>query len=503
MTEGRKRKDGSVVFLNIQPKKPTAKCEYGHEHEKPEPPEKSHEYLANGYFMLGPLSHGQRLNLHVSYNRMLPEIKGGLVKEVVLSGKLVRPHGWQWKLIFSVQAPYPSLPRVSDSAVAIDFGWRRMPAITKPGADGKTVVIAPERIRVAALYDGHGWHEVHVPLDLTGVRDAKAGRKISPQASWDVEDQLGTLLQKCKEDLAKVDRTNWPKDALQLWQGHVKMREKGLRNLRRALANAGITVSAIEDWHKEHAVLFSRGRHIETKLVAARTHAYRNLLDGIAKQSKVVIIDKLQVGDKAERPGNRRVKRKQKHAETGVWDVRTQGERIEEASGKWRTFVCLSDFNRFFLEACSKYGTVVVEAPRHNNTCHEPGCGRPIEFKEALHAICPDGHRQEKNQNAARALWESITAKSVARAAEQESDALIEQTNAALKDPEITVENQERLIAKRDLQLESIARKAAIQALALRHKDNAPALSLDMINPQGRKLVRILETPLARGASAD
>jgi hypothetical protein len=59
------------------------------------------------------------------------------------------------------------------------------------------------------------------------------------------------------------------------------------------------------------------------------------------------------------------------------------------------------------------------------------------------------------------------------------------------------------LIAKRDLQLESIARKAAIQALALRHKDNAPALSLDMINPQGRKLVRILETPLARGASAD
>lgn len=58
---------------------------------------------------------------------------------------------------------------------------------------------------------------------------------------------------------------------------------------------------------------------MEIKLVDSRTHLYRNLLDGLANQCRVIILDSLEVKDKSERSRKRVIARKKKHAETDVW----------------------------------------------------------------------------------------------------------------------------------------------------------------------------------------
>lgn len=439
-------------WLNIQPHKVMAKCKNGHEHEKPAPPEKPQAYIFNGYFMLGPLASGERLDLHVAYNRPLTPHPQALVKEVALVGKHVRPRGWQWRMVFSVQAPFPVKPRERDCVTAIDLSWRHMPADVMPDpASGKKIVIAPDRIRIAAIYDGYRWHEVYLPTDLTRRRDAKAGdtspggagRKITPIESRAIEGRIGDGIQTCKEALAAADHSEWPEAAKLIWQGRKKMRERGLFSLRKELAAAGIVIKELEDWNEEYRLLSQRNRHIEIKLVNARTNFYRNLLDGIAKQSRAIILDVLKIKEKAERPRRRVIARKKKQAETGVWDARSGSETIQEAAAKWRNYVCLSDFRRFLKEACERYGTEIIEIPQ-DNSCED--CGEQIDFKEALHGECPNGHWQEKNKNAARRLW----------------------TEANIQD-----------------------------------KEAAPPLTLDLITSQGRKLVRLLENPLAQAASAD
>jgi hypothetical protein len=439
-------------WLNIVPHKATAKCKNGHEHEQPAPPEKPQEYLFNGYFMLGPKASGERLNLHVAYNRPLTPHQQALVKAVALVGKHVRPRGWRWKIVFSVQAPYPIKPRERDCVTAFDFSWRHMSSdVMQDPASGKEIIVAPDRIRIAAVYDGHCWHEVYLPTDLTRRRDAKAGdtspggagRKITPKESRAMDGRIGEGIQRCKEALAATDQSEWPEAAKRIWQRHKRMRQRGLFSIRKELAAAGIVIKELEDWNDEYGLLSQRNRHIQIKLVNTRTNFYRNLVDGIVKQSRAIILDGLKIKEKAERPRRRVIKRKKKHAEEGVWDARSRSEMIEDAAAKWRNYICLSDFRRFLKEACNRYGTEIIETSQ-DNSCED--CGEKIDFKEALYGECQNGHRQEKNKNAAQLLW----------------------TEANIPG-----------------------------------KEDAPPLSLDLITSQGRKLIRLLENPLARAATAD
>ncbi len=394
-------------WINFQVGLTEADCPNGHRQSK-QAPEVSREYLENGYFILGTTRNGQRIPLHVAYGTDLigtddAFIQGedALVKEVTLSLKWDRAHGWEAKQIFTIQAPYTPEPRLNEGVLAIDFGWRRMERIEENGQE-----VAPERLRIAAVYDGQEYFEICKPINLARQRMKRghSPRAVSPLLVWEIEAEIGAGVQRCKEALAQLDRSAWPADARETWQGNVKMRESGLFRLRRQLRDAGIVLPEFEAWVVSHDDLFKRSRQMERKIERAENALMRNIAYELAAQARVMIVDELQVKEKAVRAGRRKEARKDKHLETGQWEQRTEAERIEEHAAKWRDYAAISTFRRYLLEACAKFGVEVIRKPQ-DNLCAI--CGKPVEFAEALHAVCPDGHWREKNRNAVRELWES------------------------------------------------------------------------------------------------
>lgn len=370
--------------------------------------EPTKEYMCNGYFQLGTLRHGERINLHVAYDRPLPGCghpdaknpppihellrENALVKEVFLSGRQVNPFGWEWKLVFSVQAPFP-IENGGKGIFALDLGWRRL--------------YEPDGVLLGVIYDGQETHEIALPLDLTTKRAAKRkgfGKEDhwTPHNTWKLEAEMGVLLEECKTKLRAADKSGWPAAARRKMNGIVKMRDQGLFDLRYLLGKAGITEAAIEEWIEKTTPLFRKNRAIELQMIRSRDYLYRCAADGIARQARVVILDNLKIKEKATRPKRKKEARKAEFAETGIWPERSVEDRIEENAGKYRQHVSLGQFRLYLKEACAKHGVLVIEQS-HDNLCSE--CGEPIRFEEAYAAACSNGHWRQKNPNSAIDLW--------------------------------------------------------------------------------------------------
>lgn len=341
---------------------------------------------ARGHFTVD----GQAISLRANLSQSIPP--GALVKRVSLVGKLERPFGWQWKLMFSIAYPPPP-PAQSDAAcVGVDLGYRRF----------------EDRIRFGMIFDGSRFHELALPLDLTNRRAAKAGKRWDIREIWELESQIGCGVEACKASLKQLPKTDWPEEARGAMQGIAKMRERGLLKVRRLLRDAEITVPELETWWDDYQRLFRKSRHLELQIVATRTHLYRNLALSLARSCAAIAWEGgLSLRDLAESAGKKKKQRKEAIAE-GVSAERSPEDRIEEAAQKWRAYVCLSDFRRFLKEAVEKTTAALIDRPAAGttNTCEE--CGAPVDTGPDLVLTCANGHRRDQDKGSAKMLFEEI-----------------------------------------------------------------------------------------------
>lgn len=331
--------------------------------------------------------------LVVNCHRPLPA--GALVKRVMLTGKLVRPFGWEWKLVFSIQRPPCEVEPTAGAVVGVDLGYR----------------VLEDRVRFGMLYDGAKHYELALPLNLVSQRAARAGKTWDVRDVWEMESRLGLLVEACKEALLKVDRAHWPAKARASMSGIDKMRERGLFRLRRVLSRAGIAEPALEAFALEYDAIFRKVRFLETQMRATRNQLYRNLAIGLARSCAVIAWEgDLSLKELAENPGKKKGRRKAKAIETGEQQQLTTDDRIEKMAQKWRGYVGLSYLRRFLREAAAKTAVDLqgYEAAGTTNTCSI--CGGAISTGPDLILTCANGHRRDQDGNAARVLFSRVPA---------------------------------------------------------------------------------------------
>lgn len=331
-------------------------------------------------------------------DRPLPE--GALIKRVELSGFHERPFEWKWSLIVSLQIPpHPVLLKTGRRA-GLDLGWRNM-------GDG---------IRIGVLADNAGdLHELRLLYDLTSASDRKFIVRLKtqgisnlplprdPRAIQVTQRKMDDRLEACKIDLAGVDRSEWPGDARQMIAGVVKMRAGGLRRVRRALFKAGISYEFLEDWYFWHDAHLRRMRAAQIDWIASRNYLYRCIASWIANNYDVLGWEgDLGLKAMAEEAGKKKTKRKDKHAQAGEWENRTQDERILKSSQKNRQWASLHILRGYIREAMNKRGRDLQDHPAAYSTqiCNE--CGLRVTPGAELLLECEDRHLQDQDVNAAR-----------------------------------------------------------------------------------------------------
>ena len=349
------------------------------------PPDPGH-HPVNGYTTVG----GTRIPLRIFLHRPFPD--GAMLKRIALLGhyepsfRTERKDGWQWRIQFALEIPpFPQAPRVGRSG-GLDLGWR----VQKDG------------LRIAVLTDGmHCW-EWRLPWDMANARQRR-------RQTWGVEHGLPALettgnwqrlwawqgdidaqLDACKRALLGIEKHAWPDAALQLWQGHVKMRAGGLRRLARMLQQHDIAVPLLEAWLMEHTLRQRRFRGAQLRLLRQRNSLYRLLADWLARSFDVLSWE-----------GDLNLK---KMAE----DV-TDQIALEHAK-KYRQMAGLSVLRQDIREALAKRGRRLVETPAAWTTrrCSVEGCDGLIVPTAALQLQCSNGHWEDTDVNSAANLWVAI-----------------------------------------------------------------------------------------------
>src|SRR5262249_7714719 len=141
----------------------------------------------------------------------------------------------------------------------------------------------------------------------------------------------GATLEACKTQVRKIfegEKENWPADTRKIMSGIAKMRDMGMRRLRRKLELVESEAKrTIDDWDAEAAKMNEKIRAFEINADNAKRDAYRQIAAWLNAFDIIAWEGDLNLKRMAEQAGKKKRERKEAHEETGQWNARTPEER--------------------------------------------------------------------------------------------------------------------------------------------------------------------------------
>lgn len=349
--------------------------------------EAKHYYGSRGHFDIRNPQTGEmeRVSFTIPLHRPMPS--DTIIKSMSLVGEHLGALGWRWGFAFTVnhQPVIQSTPTTGRS-VGIDLGWR----------------VRGESLRIATLWDGARATEILLPLDLSSANDRRLQRRIRHNGGeyehtrhlrgiWILQERLDTAKDEAKQSLASVRRENLPEAAVRSLNALQKMGRAGLRRLRWALSEAGITLDCLEEWHAIDERLSKRIRKAQLDWEQSKLATYDQLGDWIARHYDYAVIEKMSLRELAEE-------------ETSAYDgALHQARKFRQAAGLYKLRLILK---RNF----AKYGKAenLVEVSAVDTTRkHHSGTGTAQPSPELI-VRYTGGQIEDQDINAAINLWQKL-----------------------------------------------------------------------------------------------
>jgi len=369
------------------------------------------EYLNNGHFCVGITR--EKLSLHIAYGGRSGRKKYHLpdkcrIKQVALCGRRNSAFGWSWS--FQVRLEHPPDPerQVTGRVCGWDSGgWRKMDSY----------------IRLGVIADNAGhFYELMVPLAIGAASHRlrherehcqKNGWEYNKPITFDdaeaLQSRYGLALEACKTNLRIIfeeEKEKWPDDARKIMGGIIRMRDDGLRRLRRKLDEIeSAAKQTIDDWDAEAAKLNETIRAFQRHAGNAKRNAYRQITAWLSAFDRIAWEGDLNLKWMAEQPGKKKQERKKTLAETGQWGERTAEDRQLEASQRYRQIV--GQYRLRELVKQTHEARLQNEKTAHSTrTCSE--CGARINPGGKLMLVCEKGHKRDQDVTASLYLLSKI-----------------------------------------------------------------------------------------------
>jgi len=257
---------------------------------------------------------------------------------------------------------------------------------------------------------GH-FYELMVPLAIGDVSKRvrrekehcqKNGWEYSKPITFDdvgaLHSRYGTALEACKANVRKIfeeEKETWSEDARKIMGGIVRMRDSGLRRLRKKLDPIdSVAKQTIDDWDAEAASLNETIRAFEEHANNAKKDAYRQIAAWLSAFDRVVWEGDLSLKQMAEADGEKKEKRKKQYAETGKFGERTPEDRQLEASQKYRHIASQHQL-RDLVKQKHANRLQNEKAAYSTRTCAE--CGASVEAGGNLLLVCENGHTRDQD----------------------------------------------------------------------------------------------------------
>jgi len=395
-------------------------------------------YLNNGHFCVGKSR--MRLKLHIAYGGrsgvrkyFLPA--GCRIKTITLCGRRDSAYGWSWSFQVTLERPPKPARHLTGRVCGWDsVGWRLMNGY----------------IRLGVIADNAGYfYEVRVPIEIGALSGRlrrernhceKRDWEFSKPVSWDdlegMKSRYGKALEACKSKVRKIyeeEKDAWPPEARRRIGGITKMRDTGLRRLRRKIEETeSAAKKTIDDWGDAAAQLNKMIRSFEIHAARAKEDAFRQITSWLDAFDRIGWKADLSLKRMAEEAGRKKGLRKKKPEETGQWDQRTPEEMVLENSQKFRQIVGQYKLRRFIRERhgvtcycgdhllqhedskgkcstcnCQSFDSRLtnceVPSPR---TCQE--CGGEIKPGHNLASVCENGHKRDQDVSESLRLLSNI-----------------------------------------------------------------------------------------------
>lgn len=310
-------------------------------------------------------------------HRPLPD--GARIQRVTVHRRMVACHE-KWVAQMTIRAAEP-VERDDGSVVAIDLGWRAMP-------DGS--------YRVGYCWDGIRSTEIMVPPRLV-----RRFRKVA-----DLRSIRDKNLDACKAELCdwikSRDIPEWLAEAaahLHQWRSPARMAALAIAWRQHRFRGDAELFDMVEAWRKQDKHLWTWERAQHASAIRARREVYRVAASKLAARCSTCVVEDDGLGRSAT--GMMRIDDLARTPEPG--DERDAalagGQRFVAAPGEFRLILR----NAFEREG----GRIETAAVAHSTTeCHVCGdlLGERVD-RSSLVLECPNGHRWDQDENAARVLW--------------------------------------------------------------------------------------------------
>ncbi|MGI8468859.1 MAG: hypothetical protein ACR2N3_10430 [Pyrinomonadaceae bacterium] len=340
--------------------------------------------------------------------------EAGFVKKVTLVGKISRLKNWQWRLILTVEEPPPKIiPDPSLPVAALDLGYRRFPDYIRFGfvvdsAGNKFELRLPDGNMISAYLKNtikflakKGVEKQYI-ADLKDyfVWDAAQGAKLE-----EAKKQLKEL-----SDAAKKHGIEMPEKWREIFTGLVKMRNRGLHNLKKVsseileAANAATEEGAkdllkqiieiVGKWEEKDIYFETEKEHFRRKFTGRRKLLFRQTVKWLASNySELIWKEDLK-----------------------LWEMATKAKktsRITNAalkeSNKFRQWVSLHQLRLFIKEQSAKtpdWLRAGTPADTQSMLICDECDAEIISDSSELMLTCANGHQRDRDERAAAELLE-------------------------------------------------------------------------------------------------
>lgn len=326
---------------------------------------------------------GGTLRFKAIVHRPVPQ--AARVKNVLLVGRLKPPFGWDWSVTLICELPSSPLPiQGTGRYCGLDLGWRKFDAY----------------LRIGMLVDNAGKViELRLPLSMSNQRTMRFNRWIEeadrPDAdriyeTWEELRQANSRADRSFERLRvdlrrRADGMQIPDGARGLLAGLESMRPDGIRHLLLALQEADVAPGLqrlISAWVPLDQSVRRRIQSARQRFIRRRQWLYQNLATWIANSYDIISWEAgLGVKRMAEETGKRPALKR---------------------SDRYRQIAAIGEFKRILEHQARKRQALLIDGEAAYSTVTCFVCGARTEPGPALILECPNGHRFDQDENAAR-----------------------------------------------------------------------------------------------------
>jgi hypothetical protein len=307
---------------------------------------------------------------HIEFETILhrPIPSNTFVKRTAWIGKRHAIKGWRWFITIAVEEP-PATIQTSNKAVAIELGWRAF----------------RDAIRVAVMVDQEGLvQELRLPFEAARSHE----RRHSIPSGWrdlaTIDSQIANRLARVKEELRELPGPECCraelKDLPNMSAGRlVRLLDQLDRD--RAWPEAA---ALLRRWKSENDRLRSIKASLSERLIGRRRWIYRNFAARVCRCYQTIIIKPVPI---------RRLSR--------------LGPGLDSAA-RYRHWASPAELHLYVRQAARNSGAVVQEAESAFSTTTCAECGGQATQSGNLFLTCPNGHRWDQDENAARNLLSQV-----------------------------------------------------------------------------------------------